>query len=229
MLGVLDRFHLGEYNSWKFGFLAFFQKKVVGEIFVSHMPDIQETLWRNLGENHTAKMKSKITTFITCIVLIVLCYVLFYYPLKFSLASHSSEAIHPNAHLTLAEKFLPNVIALLMMAISVGFRMYMEVLGEQRHPKTYLEQSKFVLLTTVMFHLIFYLVVPTIFFVLPNGINQSVKLYAMADQSQTFIIIQLIMSWVDFVFRMWRVKKIRALSDSREAFKFPQKYLHERV
>lgn len=227
MLQILNKFQLGEYISWKYGFLAFFQKKVTGEIFASHIPDIQETLWKNLGENHTSKMKSKITTFITCILLIVLCYALFYYPLKFSLSSHS-ETVH-TAHMTLAQKFLPGIIALIMMGISILFRMYMEVLAERRHPKTYLEQSKFVLATTVMFHLIFYLIVPTIFFVVPNRINQSIKLYALADQAQTFIIIQLLLSWLDFVFRMWRVKKIRALSDQRESFKFPQKYLHERV
>jgi hypothetical protein len=123
-------------------------------------------------------MRSKITTFAICIILIVLCYGLFYYPLKFSLSSHSAS-VH-SAHLTLAEKFLPALIALLMMAMSVGFRMYMEVLASRRNPKTYLEHSKFVLATTVMFHLIFYLLIPTIFFVTDNGINQSIKLYTVA-------------------------------------------------
>lgn len=77
-----------------------------------------------------------------------------------------------------------------------------------------------------MFHLIFYLIVPTIFFVVDNGINQSIKLYALSQQAQTFIIIQMILSCIDFVFRMWKVKKIRALSDQREAFKYPQEYLN---
>jgi hypothetical protein len=158
-------------------------------------------------------MKSKISTFAVCIVLIAMCYALFYYPLKFSLKTHSSNI--GSAHLTLAEKFLPLLIALVMMAMSVGFRMYMEVLAERRYPKTYLEHSKFVLATTVMFHLIFYLLIPTIFFVSDNNINQSIKLYTLAQQAQTFIIIQLLLSWLDFVFRMWRVKKINALSDQR--------------
>lgn len=113
--------------------------------------------------------------------------------------------------------------------MSILFRMYMEVLAERRHPKTYLESSKFVLATTVMFHLIFYLLIPTLFFVIDNGINQSIKLYALSQQAQIFILIQMVMSSIDFVFRMWRVKKIRALSDQREAFKYPQQYLHERV
>lgn len=172
-------------------------------------------------------MMSKIRTFIACIILIALCYALFYYPLKFSLQSHAN--IDHSAHLTLAEKFLPGFIAILMLLMSIGFRMYMEVLAQRRFPKTYLDQSKFVLATTVMFHLVFYLVVPTIFFAIPNGINQSIKLYALSQQAQTFILVQLVLSWVDFVFRMWRVKKIRALSDQREAFKYPQEYLHQRV
>lgn len=68
-------------------------------------------------------MMSKIRTFVVCILLIAICYALFYYPLKFSLASHSN--INQNAKMTLTEKFLPGIIAIIMMGMSILFRMYM--------------------------------------------------------------------------------------------------------
>ena len=102
----------------------------------------------------------------------------------------------------------------------------MEVLGKKRCPRTALEQSQFVLICTVMFHLIFYLLVPTFFFLVDNGISQSVKLFAISSQARTFIFIQLILSSFDSVFRLWRMKKMKSLADQRESFKYPQKYLH---
>lgn len=80
-----------------------------------------------------------------------------------------------------------------------------------------------------MFHLIFYLIIPTIFFKFSNGIQQSIKLFAISSQAQTFIIIQFILSFFDSIYRLWKMKKMKTLADQRESFKYPQKFLHDRV
>lgn len=80
-----------------------------------------------------------------------------------------------------------------------------------------------------MFQLIFYLIIPTIFFKVDNGIYGSVKLFAISSQARTFIIIQLILSFIDSIYRIWKMKKDMTLADQREAFKYPQKLLHEKV
>jgi hypothetical protein len=80
-----------------------------------------------------------------------------------------------------------------------------------------------------MFHLIFYLIVPNIFYSVENGIDPSVKLFAISSQAQAFVLLQLAFSSMDYIFRLWRIKKMKTMTDQREAFKYPQKFLHEIV
>jgi hypothetical protein len=77
-----------------------------------------------------------------------------------------------------------------------------------------------------MFHLLFYIMIPTFFFVFNNGINPSVKLYTISEQARTFIMVQLVLSFIDLGYRIWSTRKVLSLSDQRESFKFPQKFLH---
>jgi|LakMenEpi03Aug12_release.lakeMendotaPanAssembly.Ray.scaffolds.fasta_scaffold841666_1 hypothetical protein len=83
--------------------------------------------------------------------------------------------------------------------------------------------------TSLMFHFLFYLLIPTVFFTFDNGINQTVKLYVISEQARSFIFIQLILSVVDIPYRTWKAKKIASLSDQREGFKFCQNLLHRVV
>ena len=78
-------------------------------------------------------------------------------------------------------------------------------------------------MTTVFFHLIFYIILPTVFYGITNGINQTVKLYVISDQAQTFVLVQLIIVIVDVPYRIWKRKKIESLSDQRYAFRYNQK------
>ncbi len=68
--------------------------------------------------------------------------------------------------------------------------------------------------------------IPTFFFVFNNGINPSVKLYTISEQARTFIMVQLVLSFIDLGYRIWSTRKVLSLSDQRESFKFPQKFLH---
>lgn len=84
-------------------------------------------------------------------------------------------------------------------------------------------------MTTVLFHLVFYIIMPTVFFAIPNGISRSVKLYVISEQARTFIIIQLLIVLIDLPYRMWKSQKVKSLSDQRKAFKHNQYTLNKIV
>lgn len=73
-----------------------------------------------MGEDHKVKLISKIMSVVTTIILLIICYCLFYYPLMFTLGVQSSD--HNQAKMTIAEKFLPTLIGLGLVGISILFR-----------------------------------------------------------------------------------------------------------
>jgi hypothetical protein len=104
-------------------------------------------------------MAGKIKSFFIALGLIIICYLFLEEPIKFSLHSHST-----NAHLTTFQKILPILISFILVAISIVYRNYMVEISNNRHPLNDFEKSKFVLMTCVLFHFVFYLIIPTIFF-----------------------------------------------------------------
>lgn len=81
----------------------------------------------------------------------------------------------------------------------------------------------------MLFHIIFYIIIPTIFFAVSDGINSTIKLYVIAEQARTFIFMQLVICIIDVPFQFWKSRKIKNLSDQREGFKYCQKMLHKTV
>ena len=67
-----------------------------------------------------------------------------------------------------------------MVTIAILYRLYMQKLAEKRNPKNELEKARFVLMTTVLFHLVFYLILPAVFYLIPNGLNPTIKLYSVS-------------------------------------------------
>ena len=123
-------------------------------------------------------MSIKIKTFFISILFLVLCYIILYYPILFSLRTHVKAQTN---QLNTFEKILPNLTALGLAALSVYFRVYMERISEQRNPKDHLEKSRFVLITCLTFHILFYVIIPTVFFMIPEGkISDTVRLYIIS-------------------------------------------------
>lgn len=81
----------------------------------------------------------------------------------------------------------------------------------------------------MLFHLLFYIIIPVLFFVIPNKIVTTTKLFVIADQARTFIFLQLLVNIIDVPYQFWKSKKIKSLSDQREGFKFYQRQLHNLV
>lgn len=85
------------------------------------------------------------------------------------------------------------------------------------------------LITCLTFHLLFYIIIPTFFFMFPGEISETVKLYVISEQARTFIVVQIVIVSVDLPYRIWKNKKVKALSDQRVAFRNNQQMLHKLV
>lgn len=114
------------------------------------------------------KMAIRIKTFFVAIIFIIFCYIILYYPMMFSLRTHIKVETKKFVRLNTFEKILPNLTAFALVALSIFFRIYMDKLSEQRNPKDQLEKARFVLITCLTFHVLFYIIIPTLFFMLPG-------------------------------------------------------------
>jgi hypothetical protein len=81
----------------------------------------------------------------------------------------------------------------------------------------------------MLFHIVFYIIIPVGFFSINDGIDSTIKLYVISDQARTFIVMQLILCIIDIPFQMWRRRKTRCLADQRFGFKYNQQMLHKIV
>lgn len=80
----------------------------------------------------------------------------------------------------------------------------MDRLSEQRNPKDQLERARFVLISCLTFHVLFYIIIPTFFFMIPGEISETVKLYVISEQARTFVVVQIIIVVVDLPYRIWK-------------------------
>ena len=56
------------------------------------------------------------------------------------------------------------IILTILVIIALTFRQLMDQLSEMRLPNTQTSRTMFIVLTTVLFHFIYYLIIPTIYF-----------------------------------------------------------------
>ncbi len=172
-------------------------------------------------------MATKILSLATAIFFIILCYIILYFPIKFSFQAKKEDA--NDNDLTILQKIIPVITSLVLVAMSILFRVYMTYLASKRNPKDQMQRAKFILVTTVFFHFVFYLIIPTLFFTFGSGLTKTLKLYVISEQARTFIIIQTLLAIIDLSYRTWKRKKTKCLSDQREGFKFNQHMLHQTV
>lgn len=101
--------------------------------------------------------------------------------------------------------------------------------NKKRNPLNEYEASLFVLNSSMIFHIVFYIIIPSLFFFINDGIDTTVKLYVISQQARTFIIMQMILCFIDIPYRVWKNRKTSVLGDQREGFKYNQKMLHKVV
>ena len=80
-------------------------------------------------------MAIRIKTFFVSILFIILCYLILYYPILLILRSHSQKQTADVVQLSPFEKFIPFACSILIVALSIGYRIYMGKLANERNPK----------------------------------------------------------------------------------------------
>ena len=81
----------------------------------------------------------------------------------------------------------------------------------------------------MVFHLLFWIIMPVVYFSIPSSINQTTKLFVIAGQAQTFLFLQVLFILIDLPYRIWKGKKTESLSNQRVGFKYYQRQLHKLV
>jgi hypothetical protein len=81
----------------------------------------------------------------------------------------------------------------------------------------------------MLFHIIFYIIIPVLFFTVNDGIDPTIKLFVISEQARTFVVLQLILCIIDIPYQIWKKRKTKSLGDQREGFKYNQQMLHKIV
>ena len=61
-------------------------------------------------------------------------------------------------------EILIQFILIFVVVVALSFRQWMNKLSEMRHPNTQTSRTMFIVLTTVLFHFIYYIIIPTFYF-----------------------------------------------------------------
>ena len=80
-------------------------------------------------------MAIRIKTFFVAIFFLILSYLILYYPILLTLQARYHEQYISQVKLNLIEKLVPIITSLLMVTLSILYRVYMQKLAEKRNPK----------------------------------------------------------------------------------------------
>lgn len=80
-----------------------------------------------------------------------------------------------------------------------------------RHPNTQTHRTVFIVLTTVLFHFIYYVLIPTFYMNYSEKVDRNKVLYIFTNQTFNFLVVQFILAYLDFIFCQWnkRLKKVQ--------------------
>lgn len=92
------------------------------------------------------------------IVYFFLILALFYLLLFFAL-----EIIYIDEFIEPLKSIVQFLILIFITALAITFRFIMDKLSELRFPNTYTQRTMFIVMTTVVFHYLFYLFIPCIY------------------------------------------------------------------
>lgn len=107
------------------------------------------------------------------------------------------------------------------------YRYIILVLAEQRKPNTYLSRSNFIILTTVIFHLLFYLYLPAIYYAVSSTKSSaSAKLKTLFFQVTVFVLASVMIATMDLRYVFFKLRSKKHLNDTDTSYKLCQKQLH---
>ena len=105
------------------------------------------------------------------------------------------------------KSILTNFILIFIVFVGLTFRSLMNKLSEMRYPNTFTNRAMFIVITTVLFHFIFYLFIPNFYLLFHDDLRAAI-LGLISNQAINFIIVQVTLAGFDLMYCCWnRAKK----------------------
>jgi hypothetical protein len=101
---------------------------------------------------------------------------------------------------------LQNFIMIFIVGVALTFRQLMNRLSEMRFPNTYTSRTLFIVITTVLFHFIFYLFIPSTYLRVDYSKRGSI-LGIISNQALTFILVQITLAGFDLMYCCWNRRR----------------------
>jgi hypothetical protein len=176
-------------------------------MYVDPMPKPEEILWQFLGKESHQKVQMKIFTFFVMVGLLVLSYLLL------GKALHVGDLDFKDNTLPIVKQAWSTFLALVVVAFAMIFRQIMNFLSELRNPNTQTSKTMFIVCTTVVYHFLYFLIIPTIFFLRAKAEERSLQLHSISYQALNFVIVQLILAGFDVFYCCWASSSTKLLNN----------------
>lgn len=122
------------------------------------------------------------------------------------------------------------LISTLLQALSLVYRVIIIRLVPRRRPSSRDSESYFIVITTVIFHFIFYIVVPVSYYVVDfGGISRNLKLKQLFVAVLMFLAMTVLAAFLDIRHRLFNSRRKKLLSSWRQWGKYCQARLHEQL
>ena len=160
-------------------------------------PQPAEIIWKNIGIVERQSFKVKILSVLYFILILTFLVLVLYFLLDILYKSKMEQP-----WLTIVQ----NLILLFLVAVALTFRSWMNRLSEMRFPNTYTRRTMFIVITTVLFHFIFYLFIPSSYLRFSEDMRGSI-LNLISNQALNFIIVQVVLAGFDMMFCCWSKRR----------------------
>lgn len=164
--------------------------------YADPMPRSEEIFWQYVGKESRQKAPMKVLTVFMMIGLLGISYLILGKTLN-------TQDLDKDNELPIVKKVWSTVMALIVVAFALIFRAFMNKLSDLRHPNTQTSRTMFIVCTTVIYHLLYFLILPTIYFLRAEDQDKSMQLFAVSYQAMNFVIVQLFMAGFDVFYCCW--------------------------
>ena len=131
------------------------------------------------------------------LIILGICYLFLHYAL---------DLIYLDTLVQPWDRIVQSIILILVVAVGLTFRQLMGYLSEMRYPNTYTSRTMFIVITTVLFHFLFYLIIPSTYLRFNEDLRGPV-LNLISNQAITFIIVQIILAGFDLMYCCWNRRR----------------------
>lgn len=121
------------------------------------------------------------------------------------------------------------LISVGLVVLSVAYRMYVIRLLSRRKPSSREAEAYFVIINTVIFHFLFYLVAPICYYFYATDISANAKLAQFFFAVLLFLILNIIIALVDIRYQIYKKRRSNLMKSWSQWGKLCQARLHEEL